>query len=105
VIRPVKDINGSAEEYTLLSMFSASERYGVAAAFDAGSEPRLKHMRFTRTALLPADVDPTLWFTRDPLPSLGSPYFPFTRRARADGTATYTRLIDRFVIDEPRAKR
>lgn len=102
VVRPVKDAEGSAAQYTLLSLFSTELEQGVIAAFRPSGA--VMHFQFVKDPLIDASLrrslDGTLWWTRNWLPSLHSPYFPFERKPAGD-QLVYTRLFDGYEFKSP----
>lgn len=103
IVRTVRDIRGSGDMYTLLSLFNDQLRYGVIAAFDP-YDHRLMHFRFVTVPLLSANTDEVLWWTREFLPSLPSPYFPFREEVGAGGPS-FKRLVDDFRFSPSSARR
>ena len=96
-VRLVKDIDGSALEYRLVSLFSDELQYGLVGVFSSTTN-RLAHFRFTTSRVCEANLamtaaDAPLWWSRRRMPRLDSPYFPF-RRVLVDNRPTFERLVD-----------
>jgi hypothetical protein len=96
-VRLVKDIDGSASQYVLLSLFDTRNERGAMAVFN--SDGSVKHLRFITSATMDATLRNTpngepLWWTRRPLPTLPSPYFPFALSLEPGRPLTYRRLFD-----------
>ena len=100
VARIVRDINGTLAPYYLLSVFSLSLGDGVVGAFHVSDHAPL-HFRFTKNRKFEESLElrpgEMLWWTRDFLPTLRSPYFPFARTL-VGNKFHYQRLFDSFTF-------
>ena len=86
---------------------------GLVGIFDFNDQ-KFRSLRLTTDRLmvtsLAGDSAEPLWWTRQRLETLFSPYFPFRREKAPDGKMTYRRLLDDtpFVAapsdSEPRAR-
>jgi hypothetical protein len=105
-IRFVHDIDAKERGYTMSAVFSDELGYGLIGIYDFNDQAFL-HARVTSDRKLVAGLagDPAepLWWTRGPLETLFSPYFPF-RRVPDQLQPTYRRLADDFEIKTPSPK-
>lgn len=102
VVRLVSDIDGSALNHRLMSLFSDDLLFGLIAVFSA-TTPRLSHFRFTTDRSFEKNLASTpanepLWWSRMRQTRYQSPYYPF-RKVIADGKVAYRRLVDDAVFE------
>ena len=101
VARIVRDIGGTLAPYYLLSAFNLSLGDGVVGVFDVSDHAPL-HFRFTKNRKFDQSLQrrpgEILWWTRDFLPTLQSPYFPFARTL-VGNKSQYQRLFDDFTFE------
>lgn len=103
-IRMVRDIDGSPDGYTIASLFRKDLEYGLLAIFDpvdqAFSSLRLTADQNLTSSIGSGQSDDALWWTRRPLETLPSPYFPF-RRETVNDKPFYRRLVDDYAYTPP----
>jgi hypothetical protein len=96
-LRLVHDIDGTPQSYALLSLFNDSLKYGVVAAFE-GRSGTLMHFELVDDPKLDASLrqfaSEKLFYTRRPIETLGSPYYPFRLLSAVGNVWTYLRLYD-----------
>ncbi len=99
VVHLVEDVDRMRNPYTIMSMFSDRLKYGFGAVFrQDGLLLRLQlfnDSRFDRSLRKPHGS--SLWWTRQWLPSLASPFFPFEKTS--DTPLRFTRVFDGMALN------
>lgn len=102
-IRFVHDIDAKERGYTMSAIFSEARGFGLIGIYDFSDQAFMHAMLTTDRELidgLTGDPAEPLWWTRRPLETLFSPYFPF-RRVPNQLEPTYRRLADELELKSP----